>query len=131
MRLFSYGTLCLAEVMEKVAGRRFRSDDAVLPGYRSFLIRGHVYPGMIHTGESFTPGKLYYDIDDRALARIDAFEGDYYRRETVMPVLEDGTAVEAYAYILVDSLHYLLGDKPWSEEEFRRKHLRRYLGRQV
>jgi len=127
MHLFSYGTLCLPEVMGKVAGRRFESSDAILPGYRSFLIRGHVYPGMIHTGESFAPGKLYCDIDAAALARIDAFEGDYYRRETVTPVRKDGTTIEAYAYILVDSLHYLLSDKQWREEEFRRNYLHRYL----
>lgn len=129
MRLFTYGTLCLPEVMEKVAGKRFHSDDAVLKGYRSYLIRGHVYPGMIYTGDSRTNGKLYYDIDDAALACVDAFEGDYYRRETVRPVLEDGTELEAFSYILVDSLHYLLSDKPWSEEEFRKKYLRRYLQR--
>lgn len=129
MHLFTYGTLCLPEVMEKVAGNQFASDDAVLAGYRSFLIRGHIYPGMIHTGDSWTGGKVYYHIDDAALARIDAFEGEYYRRVTVRPVLEDGTELEASGYLLVDSLHYLLSDKPWSEEEFRKKYLRRYLRR--
>jgi len=117
--------------MEKVTGKRFASDAAVLPGYQSFLIRGHSYPGMLYTGESWTSGKVYYDIDDTVLALVDAFEGEYYRREIVRPVLEDGTELEAFSYILADSLHYLLSDKPWSEEDFRKKYLRRYLRRGV
>lgn len=129
MHLFTYGTLTLPEVMEKVTGRRFASDNASLKGYRSFIIRGHSYPGMIHTGDASTSGRVYYDIDDNALARVDTFEGEYYRRETVRPLLEDGTELEAFSYILADSLHYLLSDKLWSEKEFRKKYLWRYLRR--
>lgn len=127
MHLFAYGTLCIPELMEKVAGRRFDSEAAVLPGYRSFLIKGHPYPGLIHTRRGRACGRLYYDIDPAALRRIDAFEGEYYRREPVIVRLEDDTPVPAAAYLLIESLHYLLSDRQWSEEEFRKRYLSRYL----
>ncbi len=127
MHLFTYGTLCVAEIMEKVTGGVFEAEDAVLPGYQSFLIKGHSYPGMIRTGRSLAQGKVYYHLTAASMARIDAFEGEYYRRENVRPRLDNGAEIDAVAYVLVASMHYLLSDKPWSEEDFRRKHLHRYL----
>lgn len=125
--LFTYGTLCLPEVMEKVAGDVFVSEAAWLPGYQRFPLRGHVYPGMVYTGRSGTSGRVYHDIDRKARERIDAFEGGYYRCETVRPQLHSGAEIEAAAYVLVDSLRYLLGERDWDETEFRRRYLPRYL----
>jgi gamma-glutamylcyclotransferase (GGCT)/AIG2-like uncharacterized protein YtfP len=127
VNLFTYGTLSLPEVMRAVAGRDFATADAHLDGYRSRLLKRHVYPGMVHNGEGSTHGVLYYGVDAASLARIDAFEGAYYRRETVLAVREDGSEVAACTYVLVDSLHHLLSVRDWDEEEFRRKHLQHYL----
>lgn len=129
--LFTYGTLCLPEVMQAVAGRVFATAAARLYGYRCRLLKRHVYPGMIYTGRGSTRGVLHYDIDAGSLARIDAFEGTYYRRETVVVRREDGSEVTAMAYVLVDALQHLLGSRHWDEAKFRRRHLKRYLKREA
>lgn len=130
INLFTYGTLCLPEVMQAVTGRVFATATARLDGYLCRLLRRRVYPGIIRTGEGCTRGVLHYDIDAASLDRIDDFEGPFYRRETVLAVREDGGEVAACTYVLVDSLHHLLSDRDWDEEEFRRKHLNRYLRRE-
>jgi len=129
--LFAYGTLCLPEVMRLVTGRAFASEDAWLEGYERFRLRRRVYPGMVWTGEGVTRGRLYSGIDPASLDRIDAYEGEPYRRIDVRPRLADGTPVQAVTYVLLESLHHLLGGKDWDEEEFRRRHLRQYLRREV
>lgn len=128
--LFTYGTLCLPEVMQAVTGRVFATEHACLDGYRCRLLRRRVYPGMIRAANDSTRGLLHYDVDAQSLARVDAFEGGYYRRETIIAVREDGSEVSAFAYVIVDSLQHLLGDRDWDEEEFRRRHLNRYLSRE-
>jgi gamma-glutamylcyclotransferase (GGCT)/AIG2-like uncharacterized protein YtfP len=127
VNLFTYGTLCLPEVMQSVAGRVFATATARLDGYLCRLLRRRVYPGMIRSTNDSTQGLLHYDVDAQSLARIDAFEGGYYRRESVLAVREDGGEVAACTYVLVESLHHLLSDSDWDEEEFRRKHLQHYL----
>jgi len=125
--LFTYGTLCLPEVMQAVAGRVFTTDHARLDGYRCRLLRRRVYPGIIRTDEDSVRGLLHYDVDAQSLARIDAFEGGDYRRETVLAVRGDGSDVTAVAYVLEDSQQHLLSDREWDEAVFRRKHLRNYM----
>ena len=82
---------------------------------------------MIRTGRSLAQGKVYYHLTAASMARIDAFEGGYYRRENVRPKLVSGTEIDAVAYVLVESMHYLPSGKPWREEDFLRKYLHRYL----
>jgi gamma-glutamylcyclotransferase (GGCT)/AIG2-like uncharacterized protein YtfP len=127
--LFTYGTLCLPEVMQAVTGRVFATEHARLDGYRCRLLRRRVYPGMIRAPNDSTRVLLHYDVDAQLLARIDAFEGGYYRRETVLVVREDGSEVAAFAYVMVVSLQRLLSDRSWDEAEFRLKHLQQYLRR--
>ena len=35
------------------------------------------------------------------------------------------------AYVLVDALQHLLGQRDWDEAKFRRRHLKRYLKREA
>ena len=126
-RLFSYGTLMLAEVMEIVAGRRFAARGATLAGYRRRLLRGRVYPGLLPAAGESVEGVLWEDVDPRALARIDRFEGEPYERRELGMTLASGESCAAFVYLLRPEHHALATDAAWHEAEFRARHLLAYL----
>jgi gamma-glutamylcyclotransferase (GGCT)/AIG2-like uncharacterized protein YtfP len=126
-RLFSYGTLMLAEVMEVVAGRRFAARHATLAGYRRRLLRGRVYPGLLPAAGESVEGVLWEGLDPRALARIDRFEDAPYERVELHVTLAGGQSCAAFVYLLRPEHHALASDAAWHEAEFRARHLRAYL----
>jgi gamma-glutamylcyclotransferase (GGCT)/AIG2-like uncharacterized protein YtfP len=127
VRLFTYGTLMLAEVMEIVAGRPCPSRRAALPGYRRRLLRGRVYPGIVPAAGEAVEGVLWEGLDAAALARIDRFEGPLYDRSEVRVALAPGDGCAAFAYVLRREYEALLASADWDEAEFRARHLRAYL----
>jgi gamma-glutamylcyclotransferase (GGCT)/AIG2-like uncharacterized protein YtfP len=126
-RLFSYGTLMLAEVMEIVAGRRFTARRATLAGYRRRLLRGRVYPGLLPVAGESVEGVLWEDLDPPALARIDRFEGSLYERPELRVTLASGESCAAFVYLLRPEQRALASDAAWHEAEFRERHLSAYL----
>jgi gamma-glutamylcyclotransferase (GGCT)/AIG2-like uncharacterized protein YtfP len=127
VRLFTYGTLMLAEVMEIVAGRPFPSRRAALPGYRRRLLRGRVYPGIVPAAGEAVEGVLWEGLDAAALARIDRFEGALYDRPELRVTPASGESCAAFVYVLRDAQRALLTESAWDEAEFRARHLRDYL----
>ena len=63
-------------------------------------------------------GIVYLDVDGVAFARLDQFEDDIYRRETVSVVCDDGRICEAEAYVVPPEKRGVLTDEPWSRDEF-------------
>jgi gamma-glutamylcyclotransferase (GGCT)/AIG2-like uncharacterized protein YtfP len=123
-RLFAYGTLLVAEVMERVAGRSFPAEHAVLLGWRRRLLRGATYPGLVPAPGESVEGLLYAGLDAGALARIDRFEGALYERRELTVALDSGKSRPAFVYVLRPEHRGLLSELPWSEAEFRARHLR-------
>jgi len=113
--------------MEIVAGRRIASCPARLSGYRRRLLRGVVYPGLVPAAGDTTEGVLWQGLGRAALARIDRFEGDLYVRPLLRVELASGAAHRAFVYVLRRDRHALVTDAPWSEAEFRARHLADYL----
>ena len=102
--LFVYGTLQDADVLGAVLGRPV--DTAGLrrvtaPGYRAVAYPGRIYPALVASATGAAPGLLLEHLTELDIAVLDAFEGDEYRREPIM-VLMNGTrhAVEAYLPVL-------------------------------
>jgi gamma-glutamylcyclotransferase (GGCT)/AIG2-like uncharacterized protein YtfP len=123
-RLFTYGTLLVAEVMERVAGRRLPAERAVLVGWRRRLLRGATYPGLVPAPAESVEGLLYDGLDAEALARIDRFEGALYERRELAVTLGSGESRPAFVYVLRPEHRELVSELPWSEAEFRARHLR-------
>ena len=126
-RLFSYGTLMLAEVMEIVAGRRFAARPATLAGYRRRLLHGRVYPGLLPAAGESVEGVLWEGLDPPALARIDRFEDTPYERVELRVTAAPGESCAAFVYLLRPEERALASDVAWHEAEFRERHLTAYL----
>jgi gamma-glutamylcyclotransferase (GGCT)/AIG2-like uncharacterized protein YtfP len=135
VRFFFYGTLVAGSenaIAEAAHGKLTPAGGATVPG-RLFAIpdRGGWYPALV-PGKGQVAGQLYdakSDFDDDDLARLDAYEGPAYRRQSVRAKEEGGAASIATAYIwrtriparavLIESgdfAHWLAetGNKPFS-----------------
>lgn len=114
--VFTYGSLMFDAVWSRVVQGRYRSIEGSVAEHARFAIDGEDYPGMVPHGNVQTTGLLYLDVDAVDLARLDAFEGDDYRREVVTVAAADGVAREAQSYI------YLRRDRllgaPWEPGAF-------------
>jgi gamma-glutamylcyclotransferase (GGCT)/AIG2-like uncharacterized protein YtfP len=93
--LFVYGTLMRgATNHHEIEGARFLGVARTVPGYAIIDVAG--FPALV-PGTDEVLGELV-EVDAKCLARLDAFEGDLYRRGPV--ILAGG--VEAQAYLLAD-----------------------------
>jgi len=108
MRLFIYGTL----LDELARGEAARLVEGLAPGVPASVSGGlrlieeplGCYPVLVPGVEGRVIGKVIEAPDDpQWLAEIDAYEGPDYGRWTVVAELEDGSEVEAAAYICLIS----------------------------
>jgi gamma-glutamylcyclotransferase (GGCT)/AIG2-like uncharacterized protein YtfP len=120
MNLFVYGTLMEPAVMRAVTGREFPSASAEVEGYARYQVIGEVYPALVPRAGARTRGLLYQGVDEETLARLDAYEGGWYRRESVCVRSGDGPPVEADAYVFQEAQAHRLSPLPWDAEAFRR-----------
>jgi gamma-glutamylcyclotransferase (GGCT)/AIG2-like uncharacterized protein YtfP len=117
-RVFAYGTLQIADVMEAVTGRVFPSEPAVLDGYERRRVKGRSYPGVTVAPGRCTRGLLYADVDARSMELLDRFEGALYERRRV-PVTTNGrTRVEAEVYVVPESRRDRLSAEAWDPDRF-------------
>lgn len=127
VRLFSYGTLMLGEVMELVAGRSFARRAAALAGFRRLGLREQVYPAIVPARGETLDGVLWEALDPPALARIDRFEGPLYERQRLPVKVANGEIWSAFVYVLRPEHAGLLSDTAWDEATFRARHLADFL----
>jgi gamma-glutamylcyclotransferase (GGCT)/AIG2-like uncharacterized protein YtfP len=115
--VFTYGSLMFAEVWQPLVVGRYRSEPAILSGYRRFAVPGVAYPGVVAAPGQQVAGLLYRDVGPDDLARLDLFEGAEYRRDALPVTLADGSVLNAETYVWLD--HDRLSDTPWLPEAFR------------
>jgi len=130
MPFFFYGTLLDAEVRRRVLGapgRAARLTPAVLHGWRRVYVRGRTYPVVTPARGCRVEGLLAQALPFAAARRVRLFESDEYR-EIVLPVLTpDGAAVEARLFV---ARHPSLATgRPWTVEDWRRRHRAAFLER--
>lgn len=128
-KLFAYGTLQLPEVMRAVTGGIFPSQPARLPHYARYRIRNRVYPGLRKEPGSFTDGLLYEALSASAIKDLDAFEDDFYRRETLTVATLDEVQTDAEVYVVPPAHYRLLLDRSWDLEQFKQTRLSEFLTR--
>ncbi len=123
--VFTYGSLMFEPVWQRVVHGRYRSAPATLRDHRRYALGDDTYPGVVRQAGTEVAGLLYFEVDDADLQRLDAFEGDEYRRCSVMVVarLDEPTMLPAQTY-LFEAVHRLSAE-PWDPENFA---LQRFLG---
>ena len=125
--VFTYGSLAIPQVMELVTQSEFQHEVSTLLGYERFLLRERTYPGIIENRGERTIGRVYFAVSDEALRRLDYFEDDCYTGEIVEPILDNGSTLQAFAYVVPSDQRRLLTNKPWDEKSFVAEKLDSYL----
>ncbi len=120
MHCFTYGSLMCADIMARATGAAFDAQPALLHGYIRHPLRGETYPAIVAQAGASVTGRLYRDLDEHALQRLDAFEGGMYERRTVTVETPAGEHLAAAAYVLRPAFAHLLGDGEWDFEAFLR-----------
>jgi len=119
MHIFTYGTLMFPEVWRAVAGWNCSSIAGSVRGFSAYRVRGAVFPGIIATKErDAVRGILYFDVSEAAVARLDQFENDFYVRQSLTIVCEDGIERQADAYVVPTDRRDVLTDEAWRRESF-------------
>lgn len=96
--LFVYGTLCREDVYAEVTGDSYPdSSSATLPGY-ALGKPIHGYPAIWPTQNGSIEGRLLEHVTEKALTKLDEYEGEEYDR-TRVSVQVDGNPVEAFTYV--------------------------------
>jgi gamma-glutamylcyclotransferase (GGCT)/AIG2-like uncharacterized protein YtfP len=122
MHVFVYGTLLVPKIWETVTRTEgLVSQSASLSGFEIRCVRDAVYPG-IHASPHATkpvPGRVFFDVPESALRRLDAYEDDFYLRKEVFPEIAGGVQVAAHAYIVPpEKAETILSPHGWSLEWF-------------
>lgn len=127
MNVFVYGTLLVPKIWETVTRTTgLPSEVAVLPGHEIRCVRDAVYPGMFASlsASSPVPGRVYFEVPDSAVRRLDAYEDDFYLRTEVFPEIQGMGKVAAQAYLVpVDRKAEILSPRGWSLEWFEKNGL--------
>ena len=126
MDLFVYGTLMVPEVMSAVSGYDGPGRPATLHGFRRRRVAGESYPAIVACTDESVSGTLYRGVEAAQCCRLDAFEGEKYRRQRVIVSLPHGPC-EAEAYVFRHGCLPLLSDEPWSLERFTATHLEAFM----
>ena len=111
MHVFTYGTLIFPEVWEAVVGKPFATIAGRVGGFSIYRVRGAVFPGITPTAvQDSVSGLVYLDVDDESIVRLDRFEDDFYRRETVAVACDHGRKLDAEAYVVPEEQRDVLTD---------------------
>ena len=118
MNLFVYGTLLVPKIWNAVTRcPDLASHAAELTGYTNYRVRGAEYPGIVETPDSdaIVNGRVFLDVSDSALRRLDAYEDSFYVRQTLSVRLTDGSEVVADAYCVpVEKAAAILSNERWT-----------------
>jgi len=125
--LFCYGTLQSPLVMKAITGQSYEGTEATLHHWARYRVRDSEYPGITQQTDSVVSGKMYWGLDEQALAKLDAFEGDKYERVVVQVTAADDTTEEAYVYAIRNDSRKVLSDDPWDFDRFLQKGLERFI----
>jgi len=120
-----------ADIMERVCGRPLGAVDALLEGHARHPVHGEDYPGLVVAAGAAVTGRLYLDVDEPCLRRLDAFEGPNYERVQVRVRRLDGGVAEAWVYRYRAEQANPLLPEPWDPAAFEREGKSRFLARYV
>ena len=118
VHVFTYGTLMCADIMRAACGGLPAASTARLDGFSRHPVAGEEYPGIRRAPGASVKGVLYHDASAAQLARLDAFEGSQYVRQSVAISLDDGRRLNAQTYVFADEQLHLLQPGDWNYTAF-------------
>lgn len=113
--------------MQAVCGRLPAHRTATLNGYTRLAVAGAPYPALVEESGEAVEGTLYFNINERELKRLSAYEGPEYRRIEVTVSDEDEREHKASTYLYRLRYRQRILNRPWSPQTFQRQYLKRYL----
>jgi gamma-glutamylcyclotransferase (GGCT)/AIG2-like uncharacterized protein YtfP len=123
--LFTYGSLMFPEVWKRVVRNEYRSALGTIHGFRRVYVREKEHPALvIAKGATPLEGRVYFNVSDEDIARLDQFETHRYARVGVAVTIDDKPIV-ADAYLALN--HDELTDVDWDVAKFEREGLPRFL----
>jgi gamma-glutamylcyclotransferase (GGCT)/AIG2-like uncharacterized protein YtfP len=123
--LFVYGTLCFPEIVEKLTGKSFQTENAVLKGYERKRIRNTDYPAIIKNENSEVEGLLLWNVDKRSLKIFSFYEGDEYA-SFELTVIVNSKHTKAKVFVWISNINDL-ENLDWDLDEFAKKSLNTYI----
>lgn len=126
MNVFVYGTLLVPRIWETVTRTTgLVSAPAFLPGHEIRCVRDAVYPGIFQSPSAApVPGRIYFDVPEPAIRRLDAYEDEFYMRSEVFPEIAGKEKVAAQAYLVpLEEAARILSPNGWSLEWFEKNGL--------
>lgn len=133
MNVFVYGTLLVPKIWTAVTRcPDLISHPADLGGYAIFRVRNADYPGIVEVPDAAADvhGRLFLDVPEPALRRLDAYEDSFYERRTVTVSLPGSGEFEADAYcVAVEKRAAILSAEVWTLEWFEANELDRFWSR--
>ncbi len=102
-------------------------EPATLPEYRRVTLRRRNYPAIVVQRSSSVEGCLTRDLDRRAAARLEAFEGVEFDRIRRAVTLANGTTVAAWTFVA--SRQATPSATSWNLATWQRNHKREFLRR--
>ena len=117
--LFVYGTLMLRHLFDQIVDGKYASTSGYLDGFQRFKVIGEVYPALVgsQTGDR-VHGLAYLDVSPKDLERLDAFEGDMYKRISTEMVTELGEVLPVDTYICGPNYLNRVSNDPWDFSDF-------------
>ncbi len=123
--LFVYGTLCFPEIIQKLTGKPFVSERAVLKGYQRRQVKDADFPAIITSSHSEVRGLLLKGLDERSFDVISFYEGDEYRCDD-LEVQTENKAVKTRIFVWNSTVE-ALEDFDWDIDEFAKNLLEIYI----
>lgn len=124
--LLTYGSLMFSGVWKRLIKGDYKAERATINGYARRCVKGDEYPVIFPAKESVT-GVVYFDISEEDMKILDAFEGDFYERRTLIASLGNHQSVQVEVYVLKEQYYHIIDDKPWSEAYFAQEGIKRFL----
>ncbi len=123
--VFTYGSLMFPDVWQRVVLGDYQSSIGTIHGFRRVGVKGGEYPALIIWKDApRLAGRVYFDVSDADIARLDHFETTRYARVSVAVTVNESATV-ADAYLALN--HSELTDQDWDPNAFERNGLERFL----
>jgi gamma-glutamylcyclotransferase (GGCT)/AIG2-like uncharacterized protein YtfP len=130
--IFTYGSLMFPPVWNRVVTGDYASQTASIHGFRRLAVRDKEHPALvIARGAAPIIGRVYLDVSNFDIERLDRFETNRYARVTVAVTLNDDdaetTAADAYLALNLSELT----DHEWDVARFEREGLPQFMSNYV
>ena len=127
--LFCYGSLMFIPVWSRVVQGAYERLEGQLRGFQRRGVKGASYPCLISgTHDDVVDGVIYLHVTADDLARLDAFEGELYDRQSAVCLGTDQRSYDVEVYVLKARHRSVATDTGWNVAWFATEGLSQFLG---